>query len=120
MGHTRQISVAGSLGGDGPLLAQSTRMDKRGVVSAFLLSSSAVLVATQLWGTQALVPFTVGELTGAIVALVVLGSSVCLLRDKARNVPHIRAAECRTRSQTRQTHEWFPRLCVVLPRRFRQ
>lgn len=73
----------------------------RGVLSAFLLSSTAVLVATNVWGTQAAVPFTVGELTGALVTLVTLGSSLSFLFWPSRIRPVSLAHACEPRADSR-------------------
>ncbi len=80
-------------------------MEIRGVVTAFLLSSGAVLVATDVWGTQASVPFTVGELTGAIVTLLTLGSSISLFFRPPRKRIGIVERGATPRQQPNPIHE---------------
>ena len=59
----------------------------RGVVSA-LLSSVVVLCAGNIWGVQALVPFTVGELVGALIALLALTWTLRWLRNPKQRTVH--------------------------------
>ena len=66
-------------------------MGLRATFPGFLLSSAAAIAAANIWGTAGLVPFTVGEVAGAAIALFVLGSSASnLLRVKRSPVVRIR------------------------------
>ncbi len=63
-------------------------MGFRAVLFSFLLSSAAAIAAIAIWGLDALIPFTIGEITGALAALLIVGSSLSLLYRTKRSSLH--------------------------------
>jgi len=72
-------------------------MRLQAIVPAFVLSSLATLVATGLWGSTILVPFTLGEIGGALVTILLLWSSKTV-RQPVHSEPKPAATGPRTKS----------------------
>ena len=95
--------------GLGPTLARCAAMNTRAILLACLAGYATANAATRLWGTSVLLPFTTGEIVGAIVALWVVCCSA-RSRTGARRTDKTRVQPS-TRSEPRpascpQTSDW--------------